>query len=115
MEDAHTAWSVGGNKYKNTAGGTLFGLAGNHNTLNIEMCVRKANTATMGAEDHDWYFEDATVDGAVALTKMLMQKYNVPAERVIRHYDVTGKICPNPYVYNDGRHTWEEFKARIQA
>ncbi|WP_242842302.1 N-acetylmuramoyl-L-alanine amidase [Lacrimispora indolis] len=29
--------------------------------------------------------------------KELMDKYNVPAVQVIRHYDVTGKICPNPY------------------
>jgi len=26
---------------------------------------------------------------------------------------VTGKICPNPYVYNHTQHTWEAFKAKL--
>lgn len=42
-----------------------------------------------------------------------MKKYGVPASHVIRHYDVTGKICPNPYVYNASAHTWDEFKKKI--
>ncbi len=44
-----------------------------------------------------------------------MDKYGVPADRVIRHYDVTGKICPNPYVYNTTVHTWDEFKRLISG
>ena len=43
----------------------------------------------------------------------LMAKYNVPANHVIRHYDVVGKICSNPYVYNTGKHTWDTFKSAI--
>ena len=39
----------------------------------------------------------------------------VPASHVIRHYDVTGKICPNPYVYNTSAHTWDEFKRKISG
>ena len=79
------------------------------------MCVRKRNTASMGATDKDWYFEDATVEAAAELTRYLMDKYNVPASHVIRHYDVTGKICPNPYVYNTTAHTWDEFKKKISG
>ena len=59
-------------------------------------------------------FEDATVKAAIELTKYLMQKYGVPASHVIRHYDVTGKICPNPYVYNTTKHTWDAFKKPLQ-
>jgi hypothetical protein len=44
-----------------------------------------------------------------------MAKYGVPADHVIRHYDVTGKICPNPYVYNHTKHTWQDFKAQISG
>ena len=44
-----------------------------------------------------------------------MNKYGVPASHVIRHYDVTGKICPNPYVYNTSAHTWDEFKRKISG
>lgn len=42
-----------------------------------------------------------------------MAKYNIPADHVIRHYDMTGKICPNPYAYNHTQHTWEDFKAAL--
>lgn len=30
---------------------------------------------------------------------------------VIRHYDVTGKICPNPYVMDEEK--WIQFKTAI--
>lgn len=90
------------------------GIAG-VNSIGIELCVRKRNTASMGATDKDWYFEDATVEAAAELTRYLMDKYNVPASNVIRHYDVTGKICPNPYVYNTTAHTWDEFRKKISG
>lgn len=111
VEDANGAWSVGGGVQG--PGHSVYGLCTNYNSLNIEMCVRKKSTATMLATDKDWYFEDATVSSAIELTKYLMKKYNVPAERVVRHYDVVGKICPNPYVYNNTKHTWTAFKAAL--
>jgi len=45
-----------------------------------------------------------------------MDDYNISADHVIRHYDVTGKICPNPYVKNNNRNTswtWNQFKANL--
>jgi hypothetical protein len=45
-----------------------------------------------------------------------MDEYGISADHVIRHYDVTGKICPNPYVKNNRLRTswtWDEFKARL--
>ena len=81
------------------------------NSIGIELCVRcKGNQKANG---QDWYFEDATVKAAEELTKYLMQKYGVDAEHVIRHYDVTGKICPNPYVYNHTEHKWDDFVKHI--
>ncbi|WP_419078414.1 N-acetylmuramoyl-L-alanine amidase [Phascolarctobacterium faecium] len=106
VEDADIAWHCGASSYKHEA-------CRNSNSIGIELCVRKKNTASMGATDKDWYFEDATVESAVELTRYLMEKYGVPASNVIRHYDVTGKICPNPYVYNCTQHVWEEFKKKI--
>ena len=40
----------------------------------------------------DWYFEEVTVQAAIELTKELMAKYNIFADHVIRHHDVTGKL-----------------------
>ena len=107
VEEADTAWHCGAKTYKHPS-------CRNSNSIGIEMCVRKKNTKSLGATDKDWYFEDATVASAIELTKSLMKKYNIPVENVIRHYDVTGKICPNPYVYNTGKHTWDEFKAALK-
>jgi glucan-binding YG repeat protein len=104
VEDKNVAWHCGAKKYVHPE-------CRNGNSLGIELCVR--NKGSQAADSKDWYFEDSTVQSAIALTKELMAKYNVPADHVIRHYDVTGKICPNPYVYNHTRHTWDAFKAAL--
>ena len=108
VEDKNIAWHCGASSYKHPE-------CRNANSIGIEMCVRKKSTKTMNATDKDWYFEEATVQSAIELTKYLMKKYNIPADHVIRHYDVTGKICPNPYVYNTGTYTWDAFKKAISG
>lgn len=35
-----------------------------------------------------------TLENVITLTKELMKKYNISKERVIRHYDANGKLCP---------------------
>ena len=109
---ARYCWAVGGTKLS-TGGGSLYGIAKNANCFNIEMCVRNSNSKA--SESKDWYFEDATVESTIELTKYLMELYGIPLDHVIRHYDVTGKICPNPYVYNHTQHTWEAFKAALKG
>lgn len=106
VEDKNIAWHCGAKTYRHPE-------CRNANSIGIELCVR--NKGSQAADSRDWYFEDATVATAIALTKELMAKYDVPADHVIRHYDVTGKICPNPYVYNHTKHTWEAFKAALEA
>lgn len=108
VEDKNIAWHCGASSYKHAE-------CRNANSIGIELCVRKKNTASLGATDKDWYFENATVEAAAELTRYLMNKYRVPASNVIRHYDVTGKICPNPYVYNTTTHTWDEFKQLVSG
>ncbi len=105
VEDKNIAWHCG------TKSGYKHPECRNANSLGIELCVR--NKGSLADTSRDWYFEDATVQAAIELTKELMAKYNIPADHVIRHYDVTGKICPNPYVYNHTQHTWEAFKAAL--
>ena len=72
--------------------------------VNAEFARQRRNLELIASENivseadvykrQDWYFEDATVEAAAELTRYLMNKYGVPASHVIRHYDVTGKICP---------------------
>lgn len=89
VPDDYVAYSVGGSKYNNcasTGGGKYYGKATNDNTLNIELCDC--------VKDGKIYPNKATIENAIALTKTLMKKYGIPKERVIRHFDVTGKSCP---------------------
>ena len=105
VEDKDIAWHCGAKSYRHPE-------CRNANSIGIEMCVR--NKGSQADTSRDWYFEDATVAAAIRLTRELMDKYHVPADHVIRHYDVTGKICPNPYVYNTTTHTWGAFKAALE-
>lgn len=85
-------WAVGGSK---KPGATLHGIATNKNTISIEICSSlKSGYDRRYANHEGWYFTEKVLDNAVKLAKLLMKKYNIPVERVIRHYSVTGKICP---------------------
>ena len=76
----------------------------NANSIGIEMCCHRRPDGT-------WYFDDETVDATVELARDIMGRYGIPVENVVRHYDVTGKNCPAPYVNDPG--AWEKFKARL--
>ncbi len=41
-----------------------------------------------------------------------VQKYDLTADQVIRHYDVTGKICPKYFVEDED--AWVEFRRNVQ-
>ena len=78
----------------------------NDSSIGIEMCCHKR-------EDGTWYFDDITVQKAIELTHWLMKEYNISAENVIRHYDVTHKTCPAPFVVDEQK--WIEFKNNLQS
>lgn len=89
VPDNRIAYSVGGNKYSDcaqTGGGKLYKTACNSNSINIELCDTVKNGVVKATE--------ATINNALALTKSLMALYNIPADHVIRHFDVNGKHCP---------------------
>lgn len=98
VPDGDTAWSVGANSYVHTQ-------CRNYNSISVEMCSRKDCFG-------NYCIKEATVSNTVELVKTLMDKYNVPTSNVLRHYDVTGKICPEPFV-RDIRQ-WTEFKKRLE-
>lgn len=109
-------WAVGGAKMS-SFGGSLYGKAKNSNCVSIEMCV-KNNTGNKNANSAGWILTDATYNSVVELTKYLMEKYNIPAERVIRHYDVNGKYCPGIYGWNapsGSEAKWNQFKEDIKG
>ena len=41
--------------------------------------------------------------------------FNIPKERVVRHYDVTGKICPGwAGWFGENSREWYKFKVRFK-
>ena len=108
-------WSVGGKKYNNK-GGRLYKTVTSANSISIQICSTNKTRKVTAANDSNWYFTDAVVDRAVELTKYLMQKYNIDANHVIRHYDVNGKPCPGIYGWNaetGNESKWKNFLSRI--
>lgn len=102
VEDENVAWHCGGGK-QGTNGATYYGICTNTNSIGVEMCSDKKN--------NQYVITDDTVEKTVNLVKYLMKKYNVPASNVIRHYDVTGKSCPHPWVVNET--LWNNFKKKL--
>lgn len=97
VADSNTAWAVGAKHYRHR-------YCRNGNSISIEMCSRKNSKGK-------YYIKEETVNRAIQLTKELMKKYNIPVENVLRHYDVTGKNCPAPFVENKA--LWTNFKAKL--
>ena len=78
----------------------------NHDTVSIECCH----------PDETGEFTEETYASAVQLTAFLCRKYDLTADAVIRHYDVTGKDCPRYFVQNED--AWKNFRedvARVLA
>ena len=75
----------------------------NFDTVSIECC----HMDTTGK------FNETTYDSLVQLCAWLCCKFNLEAEDVIRHYDVTGKSCPKYFVDNEGE--WNSFIQEVDA
>ena len=102
VKDSDKAWHCGDGLKKGN-GGKWYGKCTNSNSIGIEMCCFMNN----GKLD----ISEQTIANTIELTKELMAKNNIPVENVIRHYDVTNKICPAPFVENESR--WNDFKSRL--
>ena len=73
--------------------------AGNRNTINVEICVN---------EDGDY---QKAWEYARELVTYLVGETGIPAGRVIRHFDATGKYCPRRMMDDPG--LWDSFQSQI--
>lgn len=60
----------------------------NDGTLHIEVCYKNSSGE----------FEQTSKTELRELVQYLMKEYSIPANKVLRHYDLTGKRCPAYYV-----------------
>ena len=110
-------WHCGGNKYA-TKGGSLYGVCKNSNSIGIEICCENSTGKMQDANDKSYSFSDAAIANAEWLVKKLMAEYNIPADHVVRHYDVTGKLCPGIVGWNldsGSEAKWQAFKQAISG
>lgn len=75
----------------------------NKDTLSIECCH----------PDDTGQFQENTYRSMVSLTGWLCSRFGLTSQDVIRHYDVTGKICPKYFVEHE--EAWAQFKADVDA
>ncbi len=73
----------------------------NADTISVEVCHPDATGE----------FSPKTRESLVRLLAFLCQKYDLTENNLIRHYDVTGKMCPLFYVENPEE--WERLKQDV--
>lgn len=95
--DSKVAWSVGDNQ----GHGRYLNGCNNRNSISIEMCVNS---------DSD---QEKTYKNVLELTKNLMKRFNIDADHVCRHYDVSRKDCPHNFRENNWA-LWWQFKEEIK-
>ena len=100
VEDGNIAWHCG------TSGVYVHNRCRNSNSIGIELCSRRDSEGR-------YYFARGTVENAAELIKALMEKYKIPARNILRHYDITGKICPEPYVRDKA--AWQGFVEALKG
>lgn len=87
----YAAWHVGD-------GHGRYGIT-NSNSIGIEVC------------NNGGPYTEAEIDRLAWLVQKLMAEFGVPAERVVRHYDASRKMCPLYYVQHHD--AWVALHARI--
>ena len=79
------------------------------------LCTNNANDYTISIEcchpDESGKFLEPTYNSMIWLGRHLMKKHNIKEN--IRHYDVTGKICPKWFVDNENE--WKIFKNKLKG
>ena len=76
----------------------------NADTIHIEVCYKQKSGA----------FEEKSIAALGELVRSLMKKYAIPAGKVVRHYDLTGKLCPAYYVDEAHWNTLHELITSVQ-
>ena len=78
----------------------------NQNSIGIEV-----------VQDDDKPFSEIEINYLEELVAVLMMKYNVPKNRVVRHYDASRKACPWYYTpYGSGKDSaWKNLHNRLTS
>lgn len=93
VQDTDTAWHCGSNNPRHP-------YCRNANSIGVEMCNSVGGVP------------EAVRDRTADFVRQKMKEYGIDSSHVLRHYDVTGKRCPAPWVDNPTE--WMEFKKMLE-
>lgn len=96
VPDDYVAYHCGANTYRHPS-------CRNANSIGVEMCDAKRDGRVMAT--------DKTIANAAELVYQLCKQYSIPFDHIIRHYDVTGKLCPAYWVKGDGL---QKFRRQVE-
>lgn len=94
--EKNAAWAVGGGPLDQGSpyakyGKKYFGKCTNANSISIEMCCKKDSKGKL-------YISDETIKRTAKLVQNIQKRHGIPDSKVIRHFDVNGKICPGTHI-----------------
>ena len=98
VRDEDVAWHCG------TKGMYVHPYCRNANSIGIALCSRSSNGR--------YYFSPETMVNAQTLARLLMDRYGIDRVHVLRHYDVTHKTCPVPFVEREA--AWCAFRDGLE-
>ena len=95
----------------------------NGNSIGVDLCECKMDCSSGSVSCNDWYFTPQTLANGAHLIAYLAQEHGIPTDHIVRHYDVTHKRCPRPFVgtdinaYTGQTHesAWREFVRTIDV
>lgn len=93
VQDTDVAWHCGSKNPRHP-------YCRNANSIGIEMCNSVGGVP------------EAVRARTAAFVRQKMKEYGLDVNHVLRHYDVTGKRCPAPWVDNPAE--WMEFKKMLE-
>lgn len=93
VQDTDVAWHCGSKNPRHP-------YCRNANSIGVEMCNSVGGVP------------EAVRARTAAFVRQKMKEYGIDSSHVLRHYDVTGKRCPAPWVDNPAE--WMEFKKMLE-
>ena len=93
VQDTDVAWHCGSKNPRHP-------YCRNANSIGVEMCNSVGSVP------------EAVRDRTADFVRQKMKEYGIDSSHVLRHYDVTGKRCPAPWVDNPAE--WMEFKKMLE-
>lgn len=104
----YTAYSVGGSKQDTGSkysknGAKYYGKCINANSVSFELCDTQ--------KDKKNNLSKKTRENAIDFIAKKMIELNIPSSNLIRHFDVTGKLCPIYFITDED--DWKKFKKEV--